>query len=124
MKRLLTAATGLLLSSITVTGSAEQAAGSSAIPAAPESECSVLPDGQKNKVVICPPGLDMNAFRQAGMAACHFTAGCTAYIWDDADKAPAKSPGPGEKISTEHAAHLSAIWLNDAKEMMLVKRTR
>lgn len=79
--------------------------------------------GTHGQVVICPSGLDMNAWRDVGMGACESLEQCNAFIWDDASMAPERPPREGEKMSPEQAAALVAIWYNDTQRMVLVRRT-
>lgn len=101
------------------------------VPAEPEEpspasadECTVRPGGMSTQVVICPPGLEMHAWRDAGMKACQSIRGCTALIWDDDAHAPQIPPLPDAKMPPEQAASIVAMWINDSQEIVLVRQVK
>ena len=90
---------------------------------APEkSQCSVRSSTGLLKVVICPPGLDEEALRVAGQEACGIAVLCNAWIWDDAAKAPSKVPEGQSEIDPKDAQSAVAVWFNDRKGLLMVRR--
>lgn len=88
------------------------------------SECTVRAGagGLQTQIVICPPGLDMYAWRDAGIMACQSLRPCKALIWDNPDNAPVRPPRAGEQMPKEQAASMVAVWYNDTQEMAIVRR--
>lgn len=87
-----------------------------------KSQCTVSSAAGSIRVVVCPPGLDQAALHVAGQEACGEELICNAWIWDSADKAPKNSPRTDSDIAQEYARDAIAIWANDSKHLMLVKR--
>jgi hypothetical protein len=87
-----------------------------------KSQCSVRSAEGSIRVVVCPPGLDMEALHVAGQAACGLTVICNAWIWDNAEKAPKNSPSKDSEIAQKDAGNAIAVWANDKKRLMLIKR--
>jgi hypothetical protein len=87
-----------------------------------KSQCSVTSAEGSIRVVVCPPGLDQDALHVAGQEACGEELICNAWIWDSAEKAPKNSPRTDSDIAQEYAREAIAIWANDSKALMLVKR--
>ena len=93
-----------------------------AVPAiaADASECAVKAAGENVVVIVCPPGLDQEAWRTAGERACILDNGiCNAWIWDDAKKAPREAPKNDTDLSKEQVRHAVAIWDN-YKQLLVV----
>jgi hypothetical protein len=88
----------------------------------PKSRCSVISAAGSIRVVVCPPDLDQDALHVAGQEACGEELICNAWIWDSAEKAPKNSPRTDSDIAQEYAREAIAIWANDSKALMLVKR--
>jgi hypothetical protein len=87
-----------------------------------KSQCSVSSAEGSIRVVVCPPGLDQDALHVAGQQACGEELICNAWIWDSAEKAPKNSPRTDSDIAQDYARNAIAIWANDSKHLMLVKR--
>ena len=87
-----------------------------------KSQCTVSSAAGSIRVVVCPSGLDQDALHVAGQEACGEELICNAWIWDSAEKAPKNSPRTDSDIAQEYARDAIAIWANDSKALMLVKR--
>jgi hypothetical protein len=88
----------------------------------PESQCTVSSTAGSIRVLVCSPGLDQSALHLAGQSACGDELNCNAWIWDSPEKAPKNAPRSDADIDQEHARDAVAIWANDSKHLMLVKR--
>lgn len=117
MKRRQLAPLGGLVLMLAVAGSA--AAGDAKLG---KSQCSVRDAEGSIRVLICPPGLDQQAHRVAGEEACGARVMCNAWIWDSADKAPKNVPSKDADIRPEDAGNAVAVWANDTKSLMLIRR--
>ena len=87
-----------------------------------KSQCAVRSSEGLIRVVVCPPGLDVESLRVAGEEACGLVVTCNAWIWDNADKAPKYSPRKDSDIAEKDAGNAVAVWANDQKSLMLIKR--
>jgi hypothetical protein len=74
--------------------------------------------------LLCPPGLDKAAWRQAGEAACRGRTTCSAWIWDDPNKAPKSAPQLASQIKQADLLSTVAIWDNDKKQMMMIRKVK
>ena len=117
MKRRELAFVGRLVLMVAVAGSA---AAEDAQPR--KSQCSVRDAEESIRVLICPPGLDQQAYRVAGQEACGARLMCNAWIWDSADKAPKNVPKQDSEIDPKAAGDAVAVWANDTKQLMLIRR--
>jgi len=117
MKRLELAFLGGLVVMLAVAGSA---AAEDAKPR--KSQCSVRDGEESIRVLICPPGLDEQAYRLAGEEACGAQLMCNAWIWDSADKAPKNVPKKDSDIDPKAAGNAVAVWANDTKQLMSIRR--
>jgi hypothetical protein len=87
-----------------------------------KSQCTVRSAEESVRVLICPPGLDRDAYRVAGEQACGIRPMCNAWIWDSADKAPKNVPRKDSDIDPKAADAAVAVWANDTKQLMLIRR--
>ena len=117
MKRRELAFLGGLVLMLAVAGSA---AAEVATPG--KSQCSLRDAEGSIRVLICPPGLDQQAYRIAGQEACGARLMCNAWIWDSADKAPKNVPKQDSEIDPKAAGDAVAVWANDTKQLMLIRR--
>jgi hypothetical protein len=62
-------------------------------------------------VVVCPPGLDDDALRRAGRAACRGERNCTAWFWEDPALAPEAPPTPERPMSEAQADAAVAVYI-------------
>lgn len=90
--------------------------------AAGKSQCSLRGSSDLLKVVVCPPGLDEEALRIAGEQACGLAVLCNAWIWDDAAKAPTEVPEGQSELDPKNAQSAIAVWFNDRKGLLMVRR--
>lgn len=87
------------------------------------SECSTRGDGDAVRILVCPSGLDRDAWRAAGREVCDDAiAVCNAWIWDDPDKAPRQAPVTDTDMSEEHTRHAIAVWVNDSERLMVLRQ--
>ena len=59
---------------------------------ADENLCETKGSNGMVALVLCPPGLDQSAWKDAGVAACDTRAPCGAWIWEDASAMPETAP--------------------------------
>jgi hypothetical protein len=75
-------------------------------------------------LVICPPGLPVEALGEAGDAACGDRRPCAAWIWDDAAVVPAAAPDTHEALGAETIAAAVAIWVAEDKSLITLEALR
>lgn len=93
------------------------------ISSASASQCGVVGESENLKLIVCPSGLDQEAWRIAGLNACASTGGiCNAWIWDDVEKAPSEAPATDSEMSKDKTRQALAIWINDIKRLVLVDK--
>ena len=86
--------------------------------------CAVRARDSAVAVVICPPNLGQERWKQAGEAACAEMATCSAWIWDDPSKAPQSAPPLATGLTQKEILSSAAIWDNDAKRLVLIEKVR
>ena len=86
--------------------------------------CAVRARDSAVAVVICPPNLGQERWKQAGEAACAEMATCSAWIWDDPSKAPQSAPPLATGLTQQEILSSAAIWDNDAKRLVLIEKVR
>jgi hypothetical protein len=86
--------------------------------------CAVRARSSAVAVVICPPNLGQERWKQAGEAACAEMATCSAWIWDDPSKAPQSAPPLATGLTQQEILSSAAIWDNDTKRLVLIERVR
>ncbi len=86
------------------------------IAAAPGSRaaarCAQIGRGEVSAVVICPPGLDRAAWREAGKTACAARGSCHAWIWDDPRRAPKRPITRANPMTDEEFESAVALWVD------------
>jgi hypothetical protein len=93
-------------------------------PQKPAEECTVKSRSDAVVLLLCPPQADAELWRMAGEAACSTRAACNAWIWDDATKVPDKAPATDAELPKQRTAAAVAVWVNDSKSLMTLKRNR
>ncbi|MGB5559137.1 MAG: hypothetical protein WBN04_14145 [Paracoccaceae bacterium] len=89
--------------------------------AAAESQCTVGDTNGMVTLVLCPPGLDQEALKTAGEAACGERMPCGAWIWVDEAKMPEVAPDSHDKLTQEQITAAAAIWVNEAKQLITLE---
>ena len=85
-------------------------------------ECAARTGTGSVVVLVCPPGLEERAWREAGQKACATSGQCNAWIWDNPSKAPQQVPKTDAEITKAQAADAVAVWINDTQHLMLLRR--
>jgi hypothetical protein len=88
------------------------------------TECGVRAQGRTVMVLVCAPGLDEKAWREAGEEACGSLTQCNAWIWDDREKAPTEAPETDSDFTKEQVRNAVAVWIHDSRQMMLLRRVK
>ena len=86
------------------------------------SKCTLRDSAEGIRVLICPPGLSQQEMRVAGEEACGVQVMCNAWIWDAGSAAPKNVPKKDTDIEPEVAGNAVAVWANDVKTLMLIKK--
>ncbi|MEX0339050.1 MAG: hypothetical protein AB3N11_08435 [Arenibacterium sp.] len=73
-------------------------------------------------LVLCPPGLDQEAWKAAGEAACGLRRPCGAWIWDERTNVPVVVPDSHDKLPKEAVRTAKAIWVNEQKSLMVIDK--
>jgi hypothetical protein len=93
--------------------------------AAGEAACTLKSRSERVAVLVCPSGASQAAMKAAGAEACkERTAGCNAWIWDDATKAPLKAPAIDTDMPKATAGSARAVWLHDSQSLMELRKAR
>jgi len=87
-----------------------------------QSKCEVQGKASINVVVVCPEGLSKDDWVVAGKAACPTSDPCNAWIWDDADKAPALPPSLSNPMHWDYVISAVAVWINKAQVLNMCTR--
>ena len=85
------------------------------------AECSVQARSDTVVLVLCPPGLDREAWRKAGEGACGAAVRCNAWIWDDRENVPDTAPSTDAELQENDVRNAVAIWVNDAQTLVKVR---
>ncbi|MEX0281144.1 MAG: hypothetical protein AB3N13_08145 [Arenibacterium sp.] len=73
-------------------------------------------------VVLCPPGLDQDAWKAAGEAACGQRRPCGAWIWDDTKNVPVLVPDSHDKLPQNAVRSAKAIWVSEQQSLMVIEK--
>jgi hypothetical protein len=84
--------------------------------------CTIRDRGKAVVVVLCPQGQSQDKWKEAGEVACNGIRPCSAWIWDDPDKAPQKAPAIASGIPKDNILASIAIWDNDAKQLVMINK--
>ena len=72
--------------------------------------------------VACPAGLDEDAWKAAGVAACGEELPCGAWIWEDAALLPEDVPARHDELSEAQITTAVAIWVAENQQLILIGR--
>lgn len=87
------------------------------------SDCNVRSASDNVVVIVCRPGLDPDAWRSAGTAACALDFGaCNAWIWNDSAKAPEKAPATDIELSESQVRNAVAIWVSEEQHLVVLRK--
>jgi hypothetical protein len=73
-------------------------------------------------VVVCPPGLNAVGWQAAGRIACADRQPCLAWIWDNAEKAPATAPETSEGLGGAAIVAAVGVWVNDDRQFIAMEQ--
>ena len=73
-------------------------------------------------LVLCPPGLDQEAWKAAGEAACGTRKPCGAWIWDEVSNVPLITPDSHDKLPKNAVRSAKAIWVNEQESLMVLDK--
>lgn len=87
------------------------------------SACTVRSSNDRVAIVVCKPGLDHEALRMAGEAACAKATGiCNAWIWEDGDAAPDEAPATDAGLDKDRVREAIAVWVHDSSRLMVLQK--
>ncbi|MFT3803242.1 MAG: hypothetical protein QM766_18770 [Burkholderiaceae bacterium] len=86
------------------------------------SACELVDRNDGVALLVCPHGLDNEALRQAGTAACHSSQQCKAWVWNDRSKVPDKAPVRDADIPESSRRYAAAIWVNESQGLITLRR--
>ena len=85
--------------------------------------CTIRDSSSAVAIVLCPRGQTQDKLKQAGEVACRGRGdSCSAWIWDDAAKAPRTAPSLATGIAKESVLSSVAIWDHDQKKLMIISK--
>lgn len=73
-------------------------------------------------LLLCPAGLDHDAWRNAGIQACEGREPCGAWIWEDASLVPGEAPERHDLLTPEQVRAAKAVWINDNGHLMVLEK--
>lgn len=91
--------------------------GKSSTRAGSPDHCEVKAGGGFVMVVVCPPGLSDQDWREAGERACKGKSACNAWIWNDNVSAPNRSPTFDSPMTDAQADSAIAVWVDKARTL-------
>ena len=86
------------------------------------STCEVRDTSGMVTLVLCPPGLDTDALRAAGVAACKGRMPCGAWIWDSPARMPTTAPDRHDALPPEAIAAAKAIWVEESQSLITLEK--
>lgn len=89
---------------------------------AQDSQCEAKGTNGMVTLVLCPPGLDEEAWKTAGTEACGARMPCGAWIWDDSANVPLIAPDSHDKLSKKAVQTAKAIWVNETQSLMVIDK--
>ena len=92
------------------------------VATAADDLCMLKDRSARIAVVVCPASTTIEALRAAGKAACNGIKPCNAWIWVDADKAPAKAPAADTDMPKSVTGAARAIWIHEANHLIDLQR--
>lgn len=87
-----------------------------------ETGCKTKSTSQAVVILVCPENASSDVWRAAGEAACGQKLACNAWVWDDHAKAPGTAPVTDADLPKKAAAQAVAVWINDSKSLMTLKK--
>jgi hypothetical protein len=88
------------------------------------SACTVRSSNDRVVILVCQAGLDHEALRSAGEAACaNATDICNAWIWEDPEAAPERAPATDAGLDKDRVREAVAVWVNDSSRLMVLQKT-
>lgn len=91
---------------------------------AAEPVCSMKTRSEAVVLMHCPIPLAENAWIEAAQRACGTQPNCNVWIWDDVARMPNQAPKTDADIARDQAAAASAVWVNESKTLMRLKKVR
>ena len=84
--------------------------------------CNTLDSTKWIRVVLCPPGLELDALQQAGDRACDGQVPCGAWIWDDIANAPERAPENHDGLSKAEVTSAKGVWVAEDKTFIQIDK--
>ncbi len=86
-------------------------------------ECTIKARSDAVVIMVCPVRSTADTWRVAGEAACESKQLCNAWVWDNNAKAPDKAPATDAELPKSSSSAAVAIWVNDSKSLVKLKKT-
>lgn len=87
-----------------------------------EPVCELKGENGMVSMLLCPEGLEAEAYAAEGRIACEGRAPCGAWIWTNAEAIPAEAPDAHDKLPKESVQQAIAIWVNDTAQLMMLQK--
>lgn len=91
---------------------------------AADAKCVVKNRSSAIAIVVCPAGTEREALQAAGIRACKDLNPCNAWIWEDANKAPATAPEKDTDMPKSVTGAARAVWVNGAENLIELRKVR
>lgn len=113
--------TGWRLTGAAMLASLGAAAGAQdAAPAELPGGCAVRDASRIVSVVICPAALDQTGIVAAARAACADRAVCGAWVWTDAEAAPAAAPENHDGLTEAEVTSALGVWVAEQQSFIAI----
>lgn len=110
------------LTAACITVAAALAAPASGDAASGDGTCQTRGVNGMVAAVLCPPGLSLEQWKAAGVAACVDRKPCGAWIWVDPAAVPAVIPEKHDDLSPEAVRNAKAIWINETGRLLVLDK--
>lgn len=87
-------------------------------------ECLVKSQSAAVVIMVCKAQATKEKLSTEGALACKDHFSCNAWMWDDETLAPKKAPETDGELPKSATGAARAVWINDAKQLMEIRRAR
>jgi hypothetical protein len=112
------------LKSLALAASAFAVAPGTAGAAASNTDCVVKSRSEGVVLMHCKANLGDKVWVEAAKAACTPGKLCNVWIWEDLGKIPATAPKTDAELPKSATGSAVAVWINDAGNLMTLKKVK
>jgi hypothetical protein len=86
------------------------------------SACSLHARSEFVAILVCPPGLKQDDWKQSGVTACGNIPACSAWMWDDIQNLPKSAPRLASGLTSSEVASAVAIWDSAGNRLVTIEK--